>query len=143
MPRMGQGNWCPKGWEHGKFILSFPLTSADDAYPTTITTTVFVNFRIKHDTHEKKTNSPKRSRETTFWENVRPANIRLIYDVYRMDFELFDYNPSEYFSSIGLPGKAEEVRRLIEERLAQETGEPIPQSNEMYSTCVTHSVQAL
>ena len=23
--RMGQGKWCPKGWEHGKFFLPFPL----------------------------------------------------------------------------------------------------------------------
>ena len=52
-------------------------------------------------------------KDVKFWKDTQPKNIAAIYQVYRMDFELFDYSPTEYFTQIGLPEKAREVERIL------------------------------
>ena len=84
----------------------------------------FQPYRIRHTLHERKTNTSMESHETKFWKNVRPSNIAGLFAAYRMDFELFGYDPAKYFSQIGLSQKTEEVDMRIREKIAEDSGDP-------------------
>lgn len=51
--------------------------------------------------------------DANFWSSLAPEVIADLYEVYRIDFELFGYSLAEYFRPIGLEAKAAEVERIL------------------------------
>ena len=71
------------------------------------------NFsRIPHDSKENA-GTPEFNADVKFWRQIRAEKIAWVYEVYKMDFVLFGYDPVDYFERIGLPEKAKEVRKTI------------------------------
>ena len=49
----------------------------------------------------KTDNEPERE----FWSRVDKETVRLMYDIYRLDFEMFGYSIEEYLGDLGLGEK--------------------------------------
>ena len=53
------------------------------------------------------------SHDHIFWNQISVKYIAQLYQVYRLDFEMFDYDPMEYLYKHGLEKKAEELRHIL------------------------------
>lgn len=58
----------------------------------------------KNPTFKTRSNN---SNDWAFWVNIGEHLILKAYRAYKLDFDIFEYDPSAYFERIGLPHKAE------------------------------------
>ena len=54
-----------------------------------------------------------KNKDVLFWKQVNVTLIARLYEVNKLDFKMFNYDPVPYFKDIGLPEKAAALSKLI------------------------------
>jgi hypothetical protein len=66
------------------------------------------------DIYVKKTETTQLSKEAIFWSEVSAQLVLDLYQLYKLDFNTFSYDPVQYLSNIGLDEKSQELKLLLD-----------------------------
>ncbi len=65
-----------------------------------------------YENSSQNANNVKSQEEKHFWSQVSDALAVKVCHAYKLDFDMFEYSPIEYFQSLNLISKANAVKKL-------------------------------
>jgi hypothetical protein len=89
----------------------------DNAYimhKTNIFDLLDINLQANPSNKYVKTETTHLSKEAIFWSEVSAQLVLDLYQVYKLDFNTFSYDPVQYLSNIGLVEKSQELKLLLD-----------------------------